>query len=264
MNAALKRLVARSGRRSGPAHVRITESLAEAIAEGEFSPGDRLPAERELAGHLGVSRMTLRQALHALEARGLVARSRGRHGGTFVAGPKIERDLSTLGLTEQLRRQGHRAGARVLSAREGPCGRRTAEALGLAPGSPVFEVVRLRLSDDEPLAIERSLFPAERFPGFLDQPLDGSLYDLLKERFGERPARAVERLEPVVADDAEAELLGVKPAAPLLLVERVAWNEAGVSLEYARDLFRGDRTKVVVESGPTQIVRRLSVAGGSG
>jgi GntR family transcriptional regulator len=242
-------LLSRLDRGSGPAHARIEERLAEAIGEGGLTPGERLPPERQLAEWAGVSRMTLRQALGTLERRGLVTRSRGRRGGTFVAEPKIERDMTTLaGLTQQLRRQGHRAGARLLSKREGPSGRRTAEALGLRLGEPVYEVVRLRLSDDAPLAIERSLFPAHRFPLLLDCPLEGSLYELLEERYGEPPRRAVERLEPLVADSSEAELLRVKTGAPLLLVERTAYNAAETPVEYARDLFRGDRTRVLVES----------------
>jgi GntR family transcriptional regulator len=152
------------------------------------------------------------------------------------------------GFTEQLRRQGRTAGARVLSAREGPASRRTAAALGLDAGDPVFEVIRLRLSDGEPVALERSLFPARRFPGLLGHELEGSLYELLERRYGEIPFRAVERLEPVLAEHPMAETLRVKPGVPLLLVERTAYNADGVALEYARDLFRGDRTRVLVES----------------
>src|SRR5262245_41007464 len=106
--------------RSGPpAYVQIEDRVAEAVVAGEFQAGDRLPPERELAVQLGVSRMTLRQALQALERRGLVRRTVGRHGGTFIAEPKLERDIAVAGLTEQLRRQGRRAGASVLSAQEG-------------------------------------------------------------------------------------------------------------------------------------------------
>src|SRR5205823_10175576 len=165
---------------------------------------------------------------------GLVARAVGRRGGTFVAQAKIERDLTALaGLTQQLRRQGHQAGARVLTAREGPCGAQTAHALRLGRGEPVFEVVRLRLSDGAPLALERSLFPAERFPGLLDGALEGSLYELLEERYGEGPTRAVERLEPVVAQPGEADVLQVRPGAPLMLVERTAFDSADLPVEYA-------------------------------
>jgi len=250
VTVTLKHLLRRVDREGVPAHTQIEERLAEAIAGGDLRPGDRLPPERELAERLGVSRMTLRHALDALGRRGLVVRARGRLGGTFVAEPKIERDLTTLaGLTQELKRQGHRAGARVLSARTGPAGRRTAEALAIEPGERVSEIVRLRLSDGQPLALERSLFPAERFPDLLQHELDGSLYELLERAYGEPPVRAVERLEPVVADAEEGAVLGVKAGAPLLLVERVAYSTAGVPLEYARDLFRGDRTRVLVESG---------------
>jgi GntR family transcriptional regulator len=245
----LRRLRTRLGRAEAPAHAAIEEGIAEAITTGELSAGEQLPAERELAERLGVSRMTLREALGSLERRGLVLRRVGRLGGTFVAEPKIERDLTALaGLTAQLRRQGHRAGARVISAGEGPAGGRTARALGLSPGDPVIRVVRLRLSDGEPLALERSLLPAVRFPGILEAQLDGSLYELLESRFGDGPVRATEALEPVVADQEEARLLGVDRGAPLLLVERTAFGRTGDAVEYARDLFRGDRTRVVVES----------------
>src|SRR5579864_9051572 len=101
----------------GPAHEQIEERLAHAIESGELAAGSRLPAERDLAAELGVSRMTLRQALDALERRGLVTRSVGRKGGTFVAQPKFERDLSSYaGLSAQLAEQGRIPGARVLSA----------------------------------------------------------------------------------------------------------------------------------------------------
>lgn len=234
--------------RSGPpVHAQIQDRLAELIAAGGLEPGDRLPPERVLAGQLGVSRMTLRHALAALERRGLVTRAVGRGGGTFVSEPKIERDLTALaGLTQQLRRQGHVAGARLLAADEVAAGTQAAHALGVEAGATLYEVIRLRLSDAEPLALERSLFPAKRLPGLLEHPLDGSLYELLLRQYGLGPYRAVERLEPVCAAADEAEVLEIEEGAPLMLVERTAYSENGVPLELAHDLFRGDRTRVVV------------------
>jgi GntR family transcriptional regulator len=245
----LRRLLRSLDRAGPPAYAQIEERMSEAISSGDFQPGDRLPPERQLAEELGVSRMTLRQALEALGRRGLVRRTVGRRGGTFVAEPKIERDLTALaGLTEQLRRQGHEAGARVLGTRQGPAGPRSSDALGVERGAPLFEVVRLRLSDAIPLALERSLFPVARFPGLLDHPLDGSIYELLDTRYQIPVRRAVERLEPVLAGRDEASLLEIKEGSPLLLVERTSFDAGGLAVEYARDLFRGDRTKVLVES----------------
>jgi GntR family transcriptional regulator len=228
-------------------HGQIEDWLAGEIARGALGPGDKLPREHELAAWFGVSRMTLRHALGELTRRGLLARTVGRHGGTFVAAPKVEQDLTTLvGFSEQLRRHGLVAGALVLSAAERPAGPAAAVALGIGADDPVFEIRRVRLADGTPLVLERSLFPAARFPDLLESRLDGSLYALLEERYGVRPERARESLEPVTAGVREAEALSVAEGAPLMLVERIAYSGSGEPVEYARDLFRGDRTRVVL------------------
>jgi len=228
-------------------HSQIEDWLAEMISAGRLAPGDRIPTEHDLAAWLNVSRMTLRHALASLARRGLVARTVGRRGGTFVAEPKLEQDRTTLaGFSEQLRRHGMVAGARVLSAVERPAGLAAAAALQLDEGAPVYEVRRVRLGNGQPLVLEHSVFPAARFPGMLGCRLDGSLYELLEERYGQRPWRARESLEPYSAGVREAEALEVKEGAPLMLVERTAYAQAGQPVEYARDLFRGDRTRIVM------------------
>lgn len=209
-------------------YAQIIAQIEQAIVDGDLAPGDRLPPERALAEEHGVSRMTVRQALQSLEARGLLRRAIGRNGGSFVAQPKVERDLGTFsGLSEQLARQGVVAGARVISAHE-------------VDGA--IEIVRVRLADGEPFAVERSSFPADRFRGLLHCDLTGSLYELLGD---DAPVRAVERIEPVLADADDAAALGLRVGAPLMLVDRIAYDEAGLVVETARDVFRGDRTRIV-------------------
>jgi GntR family transcriptional regulator len=230
-----------------PKHGQIEEWLAEAIEAGRVAPGDRLPTEQDLAAWLDVSRMTLRHALATLARRGLVERAVGRNGGTFVAQPKLEQDRTTLaGFSEQLRRHGMVAGARVLSAAERPARPGVAAALKIAVGDPVCEIRRVRLGDGSPIAVECSSFPSARFPGLLQCRLDGSLYDLLDEKYQQRPGRARESLEPVTAGVREAEALEIREGAPLMLVERIAYAQAGHPVEFARDLFRGDRTRIVM------------------
>lgn len=212
-------------------YAEIVMEIEHAIARGELVPGDRLAPERELAARHGVSRMTVRRALQTLEERGLLRRAVGRSGGSFVAQPRLVRELGTFnGLSEQLRRQGVEAGATVVSA---------------VAHDDAVEVVRVRLADGEPFALERSRFPADRFRALLELDLTGSLYDLLEDRFGAAPVRAVEHIEPVLASDEEAELLALPPGSPLMLVDREAYDEAGALVETARDLFRGDRIRLV-------------------
>jgi GntR family transcriptional regulator len=214
----------------GPAHAQIEQSLLAAI--GRLAPGTRLPPERELARRLRVARMTVRHALDSLERRGLVARQVGRGGGTFVAEPKLE--LTGLAaLSDQLRALGRTAGARVLSSRR----------LGNE-----FEIVRVRLADGVPVALERMLLPADVFPDLLDQPLDESLYELMRARYEVLPARVTERVEPALADADDAAALDIDPGAAVFRVERTARDAAGRVIELSRDVFPGDRVRVVWET----------------
>jgi GntR family transcriptional regulator len=233
-----------------PLHAQIERWLIGVIGGGELVSGDRLPRESDLAAALGVSRMTLRQALASMEAHGSVIRKTGRSGGTYVTEPRIECDLTGLaGFTEQMRRASIRAGARMVSASTVPAGAAASEALAIARGSEVHEVVRVRTARREPLALERSSFPASVFPDLLSQRLSGSLYELMRTTYGQAPHVAHERLEPVIASPTDAALLGVPEGTALMLIERTAFTAAGLPVEYARDLFRPDRVRISLRTG---------------
>ena len=236
-------------RGSTPLHVVIAEELAAAIASGRLAPGARLPPERHLAESLGVSRMTVRQALGELERDGLLRRVVGRAGGTFVREPDAARvATAAFGLSAGLRREGRASGLELISAGVTPAGRRAAGALGLKRSEPVVVITRLRLAGGKPLAVERSSLPARLFPDIEDMDLGGSLYGLMRDRFGLRPVRAVERLELTVARPSDVRSLGVRRDATLLLVERIGYAADGTAVEFSRDRFRADRTRLVIEA----------------
>jgi GntR family transcriptional regulator len=230
-----------------PVWAQIEESLAARICGGELRVGDRLPAERDLADQLRVSRGTIRQALDALAARGLVERGVGR--GTFVAAGKVEVRLHDVaGFSEQMARAGLQASARVLRSGVAAAPERVAAALGLGEGAAAVRIERLRLAGRLAVTLEDSWIPSARFPGIQDLDLRGSIYALMRDLYGHVPVRVVEALEPVVAQPHSAETLGVATGSPLMLVERTAFDAEGVAVEYARDLHRGDRARFVVEA----------------
>lgn len=234
-----------------PAHVQIASWLRAGISRGDLAPGDRLPGERDLSVLLGVSRMTLRQALSDLESGGDLVRVSGRAGGAFVAEPHVEVDLTHLtSLTDQLQRAGKRAGARVLRARTGIPPSDVAAALSITPRAQAVEVVRVRSANRLPVAVETSWFPARLVPGLLDHSLSGSLYALLRRHYGHSPVTAEERLHAVLADDETSALLGVETGTALMRVERVAREADGAVIEFARDLFRCDRVNFLVRRSP--------------
>ena len=240
-------------RRQGlAAHQQIERWFVEVLGTRNLQPGDRLPPEAEVARFFGVSRMTLRQALSGLAARGLLERIPGRSGGTFVLEPAIDCDLTGLtGFTEQLRRADIKASAKVLTAQTVPADRQVAAALALRRGAQVHEIVRIRLANSQPLALEHSWFPAEIFPDLLESRLTGSLYRLMARRYRQRPHHAVEYLEPASVTESEAQHLGVSPGAAVMRIERTAHTAAGLAVEFATDLFRPDRIRISVRSNWT-------------
>ena len=235
--------------RIGPAAERIRRQLLDQIHGGLVTPGQRLGAERDLAQELGVSRSTVRQALAALEEADEVRRVPGRGGGTFVHSRKVERDLSkVVGVPALLRSQGMTSGSRVISTGILTPDAATATALHLRADQLVVDIVRIRLADGTPISLEHVRLPAERFPRLLDQPLGGSLYDLLEERYDTLPGEAEEHIEVTPAEPDEASILGTEPAAPLLSITRTTVDADGAVFEYSHDLFRADRTMITVRT----------------
>ena len=240
----------------GPTAEDARRRLLDQISRGQLRPGERLGAERELAQSLGVSRSTVRLALAALEEAGVVRRVPGRGGGTFVRQQMVERDLSqVVGVPALLRAQGMTAGSRIVSTGLEAADEETATALGLPAGAYVIDLVRIRLADGTPISLEHARLPAEPFPDLLDQPLGGSLYELLEHRYGTVPGEALEHIEVVSAGEDEAAILGVEPGAALFLITRTTKDVTGVLFEYSHDLFRADRTTITVRTPATSPVR---------
>lgn len=230
-----------------PVYVQVAQGLASHIEQGVLSGGTALPAERDLAGRLGVSRVTVRQALALLAQQGLLTR---RHGsGTFVNRPeRAARPLGLLtGFSEDVRSRGQRPGAEVLGFERARPGPQEAMTLALSPTDAVYRLRRLRTADGEPLAVEESTLPAALIGALSAADVrDASLYALLSAR-GLSPVRAVRHLRAVNAEPPLCGWLGVAPGAALLATERVSWTADGRPVEHARAHYRGDRYDFVME-----------------
>lgn len=224
-----------------PLYQRIARRLEEQIGSGALRSGDRLPSERRIADELGASRMTARQALKALERRGLVETRLGR--GVFVAHPLIEKESRTLhGFTEEMQRGGKTVSSVVLDAGLGAADQEVARALDLAERSLVHRLVRVRLVDAEPLALERTEIPAALTPGLLDKTdfSRDSLYRVLRDEYGLAPSEAEETVRADLADAGTTAALGVAAGAAVLKFTRRTLDAAGRPLEYVRSVYRGD------------------------
>jgi GntR family transcriptional regulator len=232
-----------------PIYRAVADALIERIDNGDLLPGSRCPSERQLASEYGISRMTARAAVNLLVQRGYVERKNG--SGTFVASPKIELDLSTVaGFSDRVLRHGITPGARVIEARTvgaDELDASVATALEITSEELVHVLIRVRTGNDELLALEKSYFPARYCPDLLDNELTGSIYELLRTRCNLELAHLRQKLEMTQLDASAAGALATHPDAPALRITRTTWDVYGRVIEFARDLYRGDRLLFVTE-----------------
>ena len=239
----------------GPAPTKqqhVRERLESLIAG--LVPGEPLPAERDLARELGVARMTLRRAVDVLVEDERLIRRRG--AGTFVAGAKVTQRLAATSFSADMRARGLRPGSRTIEARRFPAGMMLAGLLDVPPQTDVLFVRRLRLADDEPMALEDLHVPATVAPGLTGADLEGtSFYDLLADRYDDPVVSGTQTVEPALVGAEEAALLGVDPGSPVFLFERTSRVRSGGVAEFVRSTYRGDRYRIVVDIFPPDPVQ---------
>ena len=215
----------------------------------ELQVGDALPSERRLAQELKVSRPTLRAVIDELVREGLLLR---RHGsGTYVAEPKIALPLTMTSFSEDMARRGMRPSSRVVSFEVQSAGAKLGQRLQISPVDEVWVITRLRLADDETMAIEWLHAPRRLLPELRREELaTHSFYELLRVRRGITIASGTQTIEPTVTSPEEAELLSVPVHSPAFLFERTTKSEQGEVVEFVRSVYRGDRYRLVTELRP--------------
>lgn len=206
-----------------PLYAQVKDALIRRLVEADWKPGQALPNEFVLAAEYGVSQGTMRRALDELAQANLVVRRQGK--GTFVAEHTRERALFHFLHLETDGGERAQPESRVLAVKAGAPSRAEALRLALPAMARVVRLTRVRLLDGAAAIVERIVVPAARFPGLekMDRvDLPNELYALYQTRWGVSVARAVERLKAVGASPEDAGLLGVKPGAPLLEIDRLA------------------------------------------
>jgi len=223
-----------------PLHFQLHSHLLQQIESGVLKPGDAIPAERELVSRFGVSRITVRQAIGDLMAEGFLYRQHGR--GTFVRSHKIEQELSTLtGFVEEMAARGLTHGGRLVSAEMEAPDDRIASILQTRPGEQVLKLLRTRLANGEPMALEITYYPFELGEKLLNEELGGGLWTILEDKFGVELDWAEETIGCVETDDFTAQQLGIKKGTPALVVERTTYTPDGRPTEWCRGYYRADR-----------------------
>lgn len=231
----------------------MAENLLERIGAGEFTAGHLLPSEAELGRAYDASRVTVRKALDALKADGVIDARQGY--GWFVVGDPVRQTLGRLATIEgQLAEQGVVAERQVLDFGFVRASRRVRDVLGV---ESVLRVRRLNRADGEPFAVVTVWVP-ERLGARLsrDAVERSPIYELLSIKLG----GATQTIGAAAATARDAALLEVPEGAPLLRCERTTYDSRHRAVLLSEHLFPALRTEFVVDL-PAEGIDSIAPAG---
>ncbi|MER5386421.1 GntR family transcriptional regulator [Streptomyces sp. NPDC002688] len=221
-----------------PLYYQLARQLETAIERGVLVSGSLLGNEAKLAARLGLSRPTVRQAIQTLVDKGLLVRRRGV--GTQIVHSRFKRPLELSSLYDDLEKAGQSPTTRVRHNALEPASPEAAVALGIAEGSGVHCLERLRLTHGRPVAALRNYIPE----GLLDVDTvrleSTGLYRMMRAA-GITLHSARQSVGARSATAQEAGLLDEPVGAALLTMRRTAYDDTGRAVEYGTHIYRATR-----------------------
>ena len=220
----------------------VKDKLKQMVKDNKLSLGSKLPVETELANMLGVSRGSLREALHILEEEGIIVR---RHGiGTFIREEvRLARNPLEVnfGVSEVIESMGLRAGTTELQIVRDKANSSISERLKIDKGSSIVIMKRVRTADEKPIVYSTDILP-ETTLGKVNIPesFRGSLYKFLERKCGQKVDYSVAKIIPTLANAEICQKLEVSPKSVFLLIEQVDYDIKDQPIEYSKEYWRPD------------------------
>ncbi|MDI6408347.1 GntR family transcriptional regulator [Streptomyces albus] len=219
-------------------HEAIADELRRAIFDGRYPVGATLPSETELAASHGASRGTVRQAVSALLAEGLIGSRQGARRVVLSATPS-QSFTELRSFAEWARSGGRAAGGLVLASAWSAAHADEAGLLQVRHGAPVLRVLRLRTLDGEPVLLERTVYAEWIGPAVEALPDDcESVTRRLHDDTGLVFAHGEHHIDAVAAGTADAAHLRLRRGSPLLWVRRTTATADGRPIETSDDRYR--------------------------
>jgi GntR family transcriptional regulator len=231
-----------------PLYYQLMDIIVEKIDSGIYKENDKIPSERELCDYYQVSRSTVRKTLLELEKDGYIYIEHGK--GTFVSPKRFKQDLLKFySFSEEMKKIGKKPSSKVIEFNIINCNEKISKKMNIDIGDNIYKFIRLRLANDEPMMIETTYVPYNRFPGITKEDLENSqMYDIFMQRFKAKFNKAEEVFQPVYIREEEAKYLEVNRDINGMKIERITYENNNI-IEYTTSIARGDKFKfhVVLE-----------------
>lgn len=225
-----------------PLYYQLKESILNAVKNKEFTVGERLPSERELAEYHNISRMTVKKAVDILVDNGYLLRKQG--SGTFVTDYQQSYSISPLlSFTKEMEKKDLNYSTKILSLTK-LRDKNAAAKMDLNPKAELFKLERLRLIENKPFLLENTYLAVKNFPNLKKEALENnSLFKLIKDKYNIQLSNAEAEVEAVIFDSIIAEKMQVKEGMLGLYFEQFSKNENKEIIEYTSAYYRNDNYK---------------------
>lgn len=226
-----------------PLYLQLVKRIEEQINSGDLMPGQRIASENEFCEMYGISRTTVRQALHDLATRGKVIRVKGK--GSFI--PKYVARKPFDGLTGFSKEVNYiynkRSYSKVLCQEIILPDEKTSQLLGLKNDEAVIKLQRARyITDIGVVGVDTRFLPLVRFTNLMQEDLEkNSLYEILMTKFNTIPSRAYSEVSGGACPHEYAELLELQPGDPVSVFRDVLFDQNEIPFDYGENIYRIDR-----------------------
>ncbi|NDI34820.1 GntR family transcriptional regulator [Chengkuizengella sediminis] len=231
-----------------PIYYQLAELIKGKIVNGDMQAGDLIPSERQFSEQFHISRMTVRQAINNLVNEGYLYRHKGK--GTFVSSKKLEHKFigELTSFTEDMKQEGYEPSSQWIHFEKIPASKEIADYLKIEANELVYEMKRVRLADQVPIAIETVYMSAQLIPNLTQQQMEQqSLYQYIEKQYGVNIVDGVQTIESTIASVQEAIFLKVSEGAPILRMQQQTFLEGKTPLEFVISSYRADRYKFTIE-----------------
>ncbi|GIN20932.1 MAG TPA: GntR family transcriptional regulator [Bacillus bacterium] len=228
-----------------PLYQQVKDYLHKKIISGEWAAGYQLPAEKDLATQFGVSTITIKRAVLELVDEGLLYRQSGK--GTFVMHIE-EKDISKFVTLKNEEWEAQHHPHKTLYFNIVQADDELAALLRIEEGDLMYQIQRLKIQQDQPVALEYSYIPQELFPDLHQEDIDDNLlYNIFQRGYGVQLDKAKIYFSTVLADEYQAESLNVERGVQLFVFERFTFNNDNHIIEYSKFIIKQDQSKYFLE-----------------
>ncbi|OPJ58024.1 GntR family transcriptional regulator [Clostridium oryzae] len=224
-----------------PLFEQLKEEIKNQIRNGIYTQGQKIPTELELNSVYGISRITIRRAIEDLVKEGILTKKQGK--GTFVQEKKLLRKIEhTISFSDACISNNMKPSCYVTKREVLAAHSHEVQNTGLFNDEQAIYIQRIRLADNIPIMCENNYYPYDRYYFLLTEELNGSLYNLLENKYDIQIGTSKNSyIDVVKADSKNSKLLNVPLGEPLFLLCTEMYDTSGKLIHVGRQFIVGSR-----------------------